>query len=66
MSRNYFYRMLALVMLAVLPASAQPTAELRRLTLTEAVHLALSQNRALKIARQSRRRAPSGHLPRRP
>lgn len=37
--------------IAVLPAAAQNTPEVRRLTLAEAVHLAVSQNRVLKIAR---------------
>jgi len=34
-----------------LAATLQYAAEVRHLTLTEAVHLAISQNRALKIAR---------------
>ena len=37
--------------LAALFGSPQYAADVRRLTLTEAVHLAISQNRALKIAR---------------
>jgi len=43
--------MLAVAGLAVLSAAPQRAAETRRLTLTEAVHLAISQNRELKIAR---------------
>jgi outer membrane protein TolC len=35
----------------ILAATSQYAAEVRHLTLTEAVHLAISQNRALKIAR---------------
>lgn len=37
--------------LSVLAAAPQYAADMRHLTLTEAVHLALAQNRALKIAR---------------
>ena len=37
--------------LAALSAAPQNAADVRHLTLTEAVHLAISQNRALKIAR---------------
>ena len=40
-----------MVGLAVLAAASLNAADVRRLTLTEAVHLAISQNRALKIAR---------------
>ena len=40
----------ALLLITQTAAYAQP-ADVRRLTLTEAVHLALAQNRALKIAR---------------
>jgi len=36
---------------SVLAAAPQYAADMRHLTLTEAVHLALAQNRALKIAR---------------
>ena len=42
---------LAMAWLAVLSVVPQDAADVRRLTLTEAVHLAISQNRALKIAR---------------
>jgi outer membrane protein TolC len=51
MNRTYLYRILATAGLAVLFAAPQNAAEIRHLTLTEAVHLAISQNRALKIAR---------------
>src|SRR5208337_1461907 len=37
--------------LAILPVVQLAAAETRHLTLTEAVHLAVSQNRSLKIAR---------------
>jgi hypothetical protein len=40
-----------MVALAVIAAASLYAADIRRLTLTEAVHLAISQNRALKIAR---------------
>ena len=40
----------ALLLITQTAAYGQP-ADVRRLTLTEAVHLALAQNRALKIAR---------------
>jgi outer membrane protein TolC len=43
--------MLAIAVLAALSAVPQRAADVRRLTLTEAVHLAISQNRELKIAR---------------
>jgi outer membrane protein TolC len=50
---NYakFSRTLAIAGLAVLSAVPQEAADSRRLTVTEAVHLAISQNRGLKIAR---------------
>ena len=51
MKFSTFSRTLAVGGLAILAAFAQNTPEVRRLTLTEAVHLALSQNRVLKIAR---------------
>jgi len=51
MHRAHFYRIVNIVGLVALLATAQNAAEVRRLTLTEAVQLALSQNRALKIAR---------------
>jgi outer membrane protein TolC len=50
MNRANLFRRLAIAGLAVLSAAPQNAAEIRRLTLTEAVHLAISQNRALKIA----------------
>jgi len=51
MNRAHLYRVLVIVGLVAPSAAAQNAAEARRLTLTEAVHLAISQNRALKIAR---------------
>ena len=51
MSRASSSQILILAAIAVLPAAAQKAPEVRRLTLTEAVHLAVSQNRVLKIAR---------------
>jgi outer membrane protein TolC len=51
MKFSTFSRTLAVGGLAILSAFAQNAPEVRRLTLTEAVHLALSQNRVLKIAR---------------
>ena len=51
MSCSYFYRFLSVAGLGVLAAVPQNAAEVRRLTLEEAVHLAISQNHALKIAR---------------
>ncbi len=40
-----------MVAIAAIAAASLYAADIRRLTLTEAVHLAISQNRALKIAR---------------
>jgi outer membrane protein TolC len=51
MNRANVSRTLGIAVLAVLSAVPQNAGEIRRLTLTEAVHLAISQNRALKIAR---------------
>jgi len=51
MSRANVLRILAIGGLGVLLAIPQEAADVRRLTLTDAVHLAISQNRALKIAR---------------
>ncbi len=51
MNRGNLFRTLAIAGLAVLSADPQNAAEIRHLTLTEAVRLAISQNRALKIAR---------------
>jgi len=46
-----WYRALTVVGLSALGAAPQFAAEPRHLTLTDAVHLAIAQNRALKIAR---------------
>jgi len=51
MNRAYLFRAMAMAGLAAFSAVAQNAREVRRLTLTDAVHLALSQNRAVKIAR---------------
>jgi len=52
MKYQHAFRIVGIVGLAVLCASPKrAAAEARRLTLEEAVHLAVSQNRALKIAR---------------
>jgi outer membrane protein TolC len=51
MSRIYVNRILALAAVIALPALPVRAADVRRLTLTEAVQLAIGQNRALKIAR---------------
>jgi len=51
MSRNAISCTLVIAGLAALSAAPQHAAELRHLTLTEAVHLAISQNHVLKIAR---------------
>src|SRR5579863_3848358 len=51
MNRANVSRTLGIAGLAVLSAVPQDAAEIRRLTLPEAVHLAVSQNRQLKIAR---------------
>jgi hypothetical protein len=50
MNRAKLFRILAMGEFVVLSVDPQNAAETRRLTLTEAVHLAISQNRALKIA----------------
>jgi len=44
-------RFIIVAAVGILPATSQYGAEVRHLTLTEAVHLAISQNRSLKIAR---------------
>lgn len=44
-------RFVITVVTSILAATSQYAAEVRHLTLTEAVHLAISQNRTLKIAR---------------
>jgi len=49
--RFYWKRALIAAGLSVLAATPQDAADTRHLTLIEAVHLALAQNRALKIAR---------------
>jgi outer membrane protein TolC len=51
MNRAQLYRILTIIGFVALLAAAQNTAEVRRLTLTESVHLALTHNRELKIAR---------------
>jgi outer membrane protein TolC len=51
MNRVYVYRILTMAGLTVLSSVPQNAADMRHLTLTEAVHLAISQNRSLKIAR---------------
>ena len=51
MNRSNFSRTAAVVGLIMVSALTQKGAEVRHITLTEAVHLALSQNRALRIAR---------------
>ena len=51
MNRCRIPRALALVGLAALSVLPQKAADVRHITLAEAVHLALDQNRALKIAR---------------
>src|SRR5580700_11437879 len=51
MNRAYLFRILAIGGLGVLSAVPQNAADARHITLTDAVHLAISQNRALKIAR---------------
>ena len=51
MNRANLFRTLAVAGLAVLLAVPQKAADVQRLTLTEAVHLAIIHNRSLKIAR---------------
>ena len=51
MRRAFLCRILSVAMLSALAAPCQQAAEARRLTLVDAVQLALSQNRDLKIAR---------------
>jgi outer membrane protein TolC len=51
MNRANVFRSFTIAGLAALLAPVQNAADVRRLTLTEAVHIAISQNRALKIAR---------------
>jgi outer membrane protein TolC len=51
MNRGYLQRILAIAGVAAWSVAPQFAADIRHLTLTEAVHLAISQNRELKIAR---------------
>src|SRR5690348_11607882 len=51
MTRRTILRTLLPAALALQAAAPQYAADVRHLTLTEAVHLAISQNHALKIAR---------------
>jgi outer membrane protein TolC len=52
MNCQYFFRVIGIIGLAALCATPKrAAAEVRRITLAEAVHIAVSQNRALKIAR---------------
>ena len=51
MKSTALFRTLAIAVLTALSATTQHAAETRRLTLAEAVHLALTQNHTLKIAR---------------
>jgi outer membrane protein TolC len=51
MNQSTFPRTLALTALALQAAAQQHAADVVHLTLTDAVHLAINQNRALKIAR---------------
>jgi outer membrane protein TolC len=70
MIRTYLLRILSLAVLGMLAGVEQQAAEVRRLTLTEAVRLAVSQNRDLKIARlkveesqQKKAQARSNYFP---
>lgn len=70
MTRRSLWRILSLTVLGILPGGDQQAAEVKRLTLTEAVRLAVSQNRDLKIARlrvaesqQKQAQARSGYFP---
>lgn len=70
MIRSSLFRFLAVAALGVLGGTDQQAAELKRLTLTEAVQLAISQNRDLKIARlrvtesqEKKAEARSGYFP---
>jgi len=51
MNRTFLYRPTTVVGMAILFAAPQQAAEVRHLTLTEVVHLAIAQNRGLKIDR---------------
>lgn len=70
MIRTSLLRILSLAVLGVLAGADQQAAEVKHLTLTEAVQLAVSQNRDLKIARlkvvesqQNKAQARSGYFP---
>jgi outer membrane protein TolC len=70
MNRRQWYRIIAILGIAAFAAAPQHAADTRRLTLTEAVHLAIGQNRALKIARlkvveheQQKARERAGYFP---
>ena len=70
MRGTYLNRVLPVVALGAFVAVPQEAAEARRLTLTEAVQLAIAQNRELKIARlkvneneQKKAEAKSGYFP---
>jgi outer membrane protein TolC len=70
MSYAYLFRILSVAGLGVVAAVPQNAAEVRRLTLQEAVHLAISQNHELKIARlkvveneQKKAGARAGYFP---
>ncbi|HTU48474.1 MAG TPA: TolC family protein [Bryobacteraceae bacterium] len=70
MTCTYIYRILLVAQLGVLAAAAQNTEEVRRLTLSDAVHLALTHNRELKIGRmkvveseQKRAQAKASYFP---
>ena len=51
MTYRVFPRAVAMAILAMQAAAPQYAADVVHLTLTDVVHLAISQNRALKIAR---------------
>ena len=51
MNQRALYRIVVILGITAFAVLSQQAAETRHLTLTEAVHLAISQNRALKIAR---------------
>ena len=70
MNRKASSRTLVIAALAVTTPASPSAEDLRRLTLPEAVHLAISQNRALKIARlkvnenrQKQNREHAGYFP---
>jgi hypothetical protein len=51
MNRSHVFRILAIAGIITFSAERQEAAESRRLTLAEAVQLAIKQNHTLKIAR---------------